>query len=232
MPPGATDTTSEVFAARLGRLLGAARDEQGASLREMARATTGAATGRQLRAIEAAEADLTRFDVASIATAYDLDLSLLLGARVPVEVTLDGGVLHAAGSTRHFTPGDVDGLLAAYLQLVRELRDLPADSAVAVRRDDVEVLARHLGADAATVLDRLAAAIGATSTERGSLVALFAAGAAVLVLAASTVATETGLARGFDDRATSGGTRRPVGAASPMPPPPPPWTRAAVNGRR
>jgi len=232
MVPTATDTT-EVFAARLGRLLHAARSERGASLRDTARATAGAATGRQLRAIEAAEADLTRFDVALIAAAYGLDLSSMLGERAPLEVDLGAGMLRTGGQTRYVGSGDVEGLLVAYLELVRDVRELPADSAVAVRRDDVEVLARHLGLDTSTVLDRLAALIGATHAQRGSLLALLTAGAAAFVLTAGALAVDT-------DRASSsgGGGADPAGhhpvvpAAWLTPPPPPTMPRARGFRRR
>lgn len=234
MPPGATDTASPVFATRLATLLHTARGDRNASLREMARATAGAATGRQLRAIEAAEADLTRFDVAAIAAAYGLDLSSLLGERMPLEVDLEAGILRTAGSSRRFPPGDTDALLLTYLLLVRDLRDLPEGSAVAVRRDDVEVLARHLGADAANVIDRLAAMMGATGTERRSIVGLFATGAAILVLATSAVATQTGLSSyGSDDTRSNRDGRRSADPVSPLTPPPPPPlpTAAPTTGR-
>ena len=225
MPPGATDTASEVFSARLASLLHTARADRGTPLREMARETAGAATGRQLRAIEAAEADLARFDIAAVVAAYGLDPSSLVGDRVPIEVDLDGGVLRTAGIARHFTPGATDGLLTAYLLLVRDLRDVPEGSAVPVRREDVEVLALHLDADAATVLDRLAALTGATGTERRSIVALFAAGAAVLVLTTGAVAMQAGFHRGSNDTGSSRDPRRaPGGPPSAMTPPPPPTT--------
>jgi hypothetical protein len=237
MPPGATDTASEVFPARLARLMHTARADRGTSLREMARATEGAATGRQLRAIEAAEADLTRFDVAAIVSAYGLEPSSLVGDRVPIDVDLDAGVLRTADIARHFTPGATDGLLAAYLQLVRDVRHVPEGSAVPVRRDDVEVLAWHLGADAASVLDRLAALVGATGTERHSLVGLFAAGAAVLVLTAGAVALQGPDRASRDaeppDAPRSSDAPRPSGdpPSAMAPPPPPPEATLAPTTR-
>ncbi|MFO7776905.1 MAG: hypothetical protein R6V28_00980 [Nitriliruptoraceae bacterium] len=222
MPSGATDTASEVFTARLAKLLRTARGDRGTSLRETARATAGAATGRQLRAIEAAEADLTRFDVAAIAAAYGLDLSASLAERIPLDVDLGAGILHTAGNSRRFTPGDTDALLLAYLLLVRDLRGLPKGSEVVVRRDDVEVLARHLGADAAKIVDRLADLMGATDGERRSIVGLFAAGATVLVLAMSAVARQSGCSPGLDDASSSRDRRPAASPVSPLTPPPPP----------
>lgn len=233
MTPTATDTTTEVFAARLAGQLRAARNERGASLRETARATDGAATGRQLRAIEAAEADLSRFDLGAIAAAYGLELSSLLVERVPLEVDLGAGLVRAGGRTGHVTPGDVDGLLAAYLQLVRELRELPPDSAVAVRRDDVEVLAHHLELDAMTVLDRLGAVVGASEPQRGSLRALLTAGAVAFVLGAGAMAGEAGRASG-DHAGGADPTDDPVVPAAWLTPPPPPTmtSRPGVLRRR
>jgi len=229
MPPGATDTANEVFATRLASLLHIARTDRGTSLREMARATAGAATGRQLRAIEAAEADLRRFDVAEIAAAYGIDPCSLFGERLPLEVDLEGGVVQTAGSARGFTPGDTDALLLAYLLLIRDVRDLPQDAAVVVRRDDVEVLARHLEAEAATVIDRLAGLMGATGAERRSTVGLFAAGAAVLVLTMSAVATPTTRPSSSSSEGDIRPSRDLRASASPVssmtpPPPPPPGT--------
>lgn len=233
MSPGATATTNEVFAARLASLLHTARTDGGASLREMARATAGAATGRQLRAIEAAEADLTHFDVAAIVAAYGLDPSSLVGDRVPIEVDLRSGVLRTAGIARHFTPGTTDGLLTAYLLLVRDLRDVPEGSAVPVRRDDVEVLAWHLEADAASVLDRLAVLMGATGGERRSIAALFAAGAAVLILTTGAAVLQPGIHRGSSDTGSGRDVRRTSGSppsAMTPPPPPPGAMRAPTAG--
>lgn len=224
---GATDTADEVFAVRLGSRLRTTRQDRGASLRDMARATAGAATGRQLRAIEAAEADLARFDVAAIAAAYGLELSCLLGERVPVEVELATGTVRSGGSARRFPAGDPDGLLLAYLLLVRELRDLPKGSAVAIRRDDVEVLAHHLAADPAAVVDRLATLMGAGGSERHSIAALFAAGAAVLVLTTSGIVTPASYPADRGDPDPDPARRPGVEPLSPPVPPPPPLTRAS-----
>ena len=190
MSESTVDTSSQVFAARLASLLRTARRDQGRSVRSIARATGGAASASQLRAMEAGEADLGSVDVGTIVEAYGLELETVLGERVPVEVDTAAGVLRTAGITRTFTPGDQDALLTAYLRLVRELRDIPHEPTVALRRDEVELLARHLKADAVTVLERLGELMGATVTQRRSMVAMFAAGAALIVLSTAATAVQ------------------------------------------
>jgi hypothetical protein len=187
------DVTSEAFAARLAALLRAARTDQGRPLRALARSSRGSFSARTLRALESGQADLRGLQLPALASLYRLDLAALLQERVPLTADLSGGVIATAGLVRTFTPGDRDGLLLAYLHLVRDLRDLQAAPSLALRRDDVEVLATSLRSEAVAVLDRLGQLMGSTVTQRRSAVAMFAAGAALVVLSTGAVAVETGL---------------------------------------
>ncbi len=186
------DTTSEAFIARLASLLRTARSDRGESVRAVARRSGGAVSARKLRAIESAELGLDDVDLPLVAGLYGVDLFALLQDRVPLEVDAAGGVLTTAGITRSFTPGVEDELLTAYLLLVRDMRDIPHEPTVALRREDVELLASHLRKDATAVLSRLGELMGATVTQRRSMVAAFAAGAALIVLTTSAVALEPG----------------------------------------
>jgi len=186
------DTTSDAFVARLASLLRTARSDRGDSVRALARRSGGAVSARKLRAIESAEVGLDDVDLPLVAGLYGVDLLALLQERVPLEVDAASGALTTAGIMRTFTPGDEDELLTAYRLLVRELRDIPHEPTVALRREDVELLASHLRKDAAVVLSRLGELMGATVTQRRSMVAAFAAGAALIVLTTSAVALEPG----------------------------------------
>jgi hypothetical protein len=177
------DVTSEAFAARLAALLRAARTGQGRPLRALARSSRGSFSARTLRALENGQADVRGLQLPALASLYRPDLAALLQERVPL----------TAGLVRTFTPGDRDGLLLAYLHLVRDLRDLQTAPSLALRRDDVEVLATSLRSEAVAVLDRLGQLMGSTVTQRRSAVAMFAAGAALVMLSTGAVAVETGL---------------------------------------
>ena len=223
----AIDTSSQAFAARLASLARAARRDRDISVRAIARSTGGAVSARQLRAVEAEQADLAAVDIAAITEAYGIDLESLLGARVSIDVDASTGVLSTAGITRAVTPGDEDALLIGYLRLVRELRDQPHEPTVPLRRDDIELLARQLGKDAALVLDRLGQLMGATVTQRRSMVALFATGAALVILSTSATAIEPAMFTGSDDQDASRG----VVASAPQDDEAGPDRRADLNTR-
>ncbi len=125
-----------------------------------------------LRALENGQADLRGLHLPALASLYRLDLAALLKERVPLTVDLSGGVIATAGLVRTFTPGGQDGLLLAYLHLVRDLRDLQTAPSLALRRVDVEVLATSLRSEAVAVLDRLGPLMGSTVPQRRSAVSL------------------------------------------------------------
>jgi hypothetical protein len=187
------DTTSEAFGARLAAILRAARQDQERSLRVMAWRSRGVFSMGTLRNLEANQANLVGLDLASLASLYRIDLAALLQERVPLVVDVSAGTISTAGVARAFDTTHQDGLLLAYLHLVRDLRDLQEARSIALRREDVEVLATGLRADAAAVLDRLGELMGATVTQRRSAVAMFAAGAVLIVLSTGAVALESGL---------------------------------------
>lgn len=148
---------------------------------------------RTLREVESGQADLRAVDLAALAALYRIDLAELLQERVPIRADLAAGTISTAGLVRSFTPGESDALLVAYLRLVRDLRDLQTAPSIALRRDDVETLATSLRWEVTTVLDRLGQLMGSTVIQRRSAVAMFLAGAALIVLSSAAVALEPGL---------------------------------------
>jgi hypothetical protein len=197
--PVTVDIMGEAFGARLAAILRAARHDQERSLRATARSSGGSFRSRTLKELETGRADLQGLDLAALASLYRIDLDALLRERIPLVVDVPAGTISTAGLGRSFDPGHQDGLLLAYLHLVRDLRDLHEARSIALRREDIEVLASGLRADPAAVLDRLGELMGSTVTQRRSAVAMFAAGAALIVLSTGAVALDFGLYQPADD---------------------------------
>jgi hypothetical protein len=102
------------------------------------------------------------------------------------------GLLRAGRGSTTFVPGDDRSFLVAYLKLVRGLRHRKSDPAITLRRTEIELLADHLRADPADILERLGALMGASITQRRVLAASFAAGAAVIFVAVGASAALSG----------------------------------------
>jgi hypothetical protein len=194
MHPTLVDMTTATFAARLAAILRAARDDQERSLRSLSWASRGSFRIGVLRDVEAGKADLRGVDLAALAALYRIDLSELLQERAPIRADLAAGTIATGGLVRTFAPGDRDALLVAYVRLVRDLRDLHTAPSIALRRDDVEVLAASLSTDAPEVLERLGRLMSATAIRRRSAVAMFLAGAALIVLTQERQRQEVGAA--------------------------------------
>jgi hypothetical protein len=130
--------------------------------------------------------------------------------RTPLTIDLDEGVIQAGGHRARFDPAADDAVELAYLKLVRRMRDVHREPSFVLRSDDVEALAAVLRRDAVTVLDRLGELMGATVTQRRSMVTSFLAGALLIAVATSAVAL------GSDDGAAPDPVE-PVAGESPSP---------------
>jgi hypothetical protein len=108
--------------------------------------------------------------------------------RTPLTVDLIDGSIQAGGHQARFDPAEQDAAELAYLKLVRRMRDVHREPSFVLRSDDVEALASALDEDPVTVLERLGALMGATVTQRRSMVTAFLAGALLIVVATSAVA--------------------------------------------
>jgi hypothetical protein len=108
--------------------------------------------------------------------------------RMPLTIDLAAGVIQAGGHRASFDPAADDAIELAYLRLVRRMRDVHREPAFVLRSDDVEALAVVLRRDAVTVLDRLGELMGATVTQRRSMVTAFLAGALLIAVATGSVA--------------------------------------------
>jgi hypothetical protein len=112
--------------------------------------------------------------------------------REPLTVDLGRGRLRAAGFEARFEPATPDALELAYLRLVRRMRDVHREPSFVLRSDDVRALAEALDRDPVTVLQRLGDLMGATVTQRRSMVTAFLAGALLIVVATGAVAVAGG----------------------------------------
>jgi hypothetical protein len=112
--------------------------------------------------------------------------------RAPISVDLAAGRLDTAGRSARFDPSAQDALELAYLRLVRELRDVRREPSFVLRSADVAALAAATRRDAAELLDRLGELMGASVTQRRSMVTAFAAGALLIAVATGAAALSSG----------------------------------------
>lgn len=176
------DVETEAFGARLANLLVATRRNRGISIRTLAARSNGRFTKDDLRRIEAGGRALPAETVRAVTEVYGADLGAILPMRVPV--IIGDNLLSAGGVTSSFVEHDVTSLLIAYLQLVRSLRRQLKTPIIDLRRDDIDILAADLHEPAPDVVDRLAALMGASRSQRTQMLALFSAGAIVIGLVA------------------------------------------------
>ena len=180
------DLRSDTFAKRLANLLVGTRSVRGRSVRQMARMSDGSFTKSQLKSLESANTLLDDDLVARVTELYESDLGAILPTRLAVVVGT--GIVSAGGVSTAFVPHDSTALLEAYLNLVRSMRRQMKAPAVDLRRDDIEVLAGYLQQPGETIVERLAALMGASRTQRTAMIGLFASGAVVIGLVGTAMA--------------------------------------------
>jgi len=113
---------------------------------------------------------------------------------------ISGNSLWSGDHSTTFVPESPDSLLRNYLIFVRELRGQKREPSIALRTEDLSVLASHLGTTEDTVLGGLLDMMGATRAQRSTMLALLAAGALAVVLSGTVVngLTSDGLSVPFD----------------------------------
>ncbi len=171
---------------RLANLLIATRTRNGLSVRQVAKTSGGTFTHRDLQQFEQGNRALDETTIDELAQLYRCDLGVILPLRLPVAV-VEGKVV-AGGVEQAFDPNEPDGLLAAYLALVRTLRHQRKTPVVDLRRDDVVALSAVLAVSPDTVLHRLATLMQASQAKRTAMVGVLATGAAVLGLVGPAMA--------------------------------------------
>ncbi len=67
-------------------------------------------------------------------------------------MSIDAGMLDIGADSTRFVPGDTDSLLRSYLTMVRRTRDQRRAASITLRREDIELIAEHLGQSSAMVL--------------------------------------------------------------------------------
>ena len=148
-----SDIPSEAFAKRLANLLVATRVHNGVSVGKMARLSHGAFTRNQLRAYESGAYLFTEGVPEQLSLLYGCDLAAILPERTPIQI--EPTQLSVGGVSIDYVPGDHQSLMHQYLVLVRSLRRQESAPEVPLRRDDIEVLAQHVGHPRETVLATL-----------------------------------------------------------------------------
>ncbi|MEN9644107.1 MAG: hypothetical protein RL238_776 [Actinomycetota bacterium] len=184
------DIHSEAFQLRLANLLVATRTRNGLGVGQMVRASEGRFSKRDLKEFESGKRALDETTIDELASLYRADLGAILPLRLPVVISANR--VSAGGVHEEYDSSDPDGLLAAYLSLVRTLRRQRRSPVVDLRRDDVEVLAGFLQEPHDTVVHRLATLMHATQSKRTAMVGVLATGAVVVGLVGTAAAVGVG----------------------------------------
>jgi transcriptional regulator with XRE-family HTH domain len=177
------------FAVRLGLLLRETREARGQAREALS--DQGSLSPQELEALELGTVPLDDELIGEVAALYGADLGALVEPRRAIEIDILGWI--SMGSARaRFDPLDDTSLLTAYLSLVRQVRRQQREPVVALRRDDIEVLAGFLCLPGERVVEQLATLMGVTQQRRRTMVAMFAAGAAVIGLATASATVALG----------------------------------------
>jgi hypothetical protein len=173
------DITSATFAKRFAALLCGHRVRNKQFLWRLSRHSDGRYSVEDLQAIESGTWPLDEESVTAITDLYGATFDELLPPRVSLLVS-PLGTISANEVEVPFDPDDDLSLLAAYLQMVRTLRDQLDRTVIELRREDVEVLSDHLQLPGSHVVSDLATLMGANERERRAMATMFIAGASVI----------------------------------------------------
>lgn len=195
---------SPAFAVRLGRLLATTRRGSKVSVKQLAASGSAGFDVPQLKRFERGLATLDESLVEALCLLYAADVGQVLPGRRPVAIS--GRRLFGPGSSVEFSPDEPASLLLAYLRLIRRMRNERMAPAVALRRDDILVIAAYLGIDGADVVARLSTLMHASPAQHTTMAMLFATGAIVIGLSAGGHASA-------DSASTSGGAFATSGAS-------------------
>jgi transcriptional regulator with XRE-family HTH domain len=209
------------WAARLGQALHQTRVQRDVSLRELARESGGRFTARELRQFERGARPAGDLLSRLLADLYELDLDHVVAPRTSLEVDLTAGIVSAGGATARLATGrdPVEATLESYLELVWALRRVPGGT-VALRKDDVHLLADVLALDEDAVVDALAELMQCSREDARRLLAILRQRTVVvpvslmLVLGVGTAFSSTVSGLLFPSDAGAGGTTSLVQAAS------------------
>ena len=160
------------WAPRLGRALHQTRTARDVSLRALARESNGRFTTRDLRQFEQGARPAGELLSRLLADLYQLELEEIVPERSALDVDLGAGVITTGGATVSLAPvpDPVQATLTAYLDLVWALRGVKGGQ-VALRTNDVLVLADVLALDEDVVVDGLADLMQCSRGEARTLVA-------------------------------------------------------------
>jgi transcriptional regulator with XRE-family HTH domain len=161
--------TAGIPAGRVGALVARARRTRGLTQRDLAGRVR--VHVRALRAWERGERVPTDDQIEALAHACGLQLVDLFPRRGEVTYDPETGVMRlgAASIVLSTATRDNDGVLAAFLVLVREQRHVAPNREVAVRVDDLEALAEALDLDDDELEERLMRVVGLTRRQAAAV---------------------------------------------------------------
>jgi transcriptional regulator with XRE-family HTH domain len=176
-------TGSETFAKAFAQALRGRRRTVGLTLEQMAQRVEVEAgcpvVPSLLTALEAGT--LTEQDpklLAAVAASYDVDLTDLGRERTPIEI--DGAAFVVGDVRCEWASEDIDDVLSAFLQIIRQLRRDTEAEVSRFRRVDIDVVAAHLDEDPELVVRGLAELLGTTDARPSAIASIYLAGADVI----------------------------------------------------
>lgn len=143
--------------ARLAALLRARRQQENVDVATIAERSFGLFDVHDIELLESGRSPLTEETIRSVTQLYDLGAGPVVPGRSRLIVDLDMGTIEADGELSHLPRAEPPAVLERYLALVYVMRGVQPGNKIALRRDDMEVLADALDLSPGDVESRVAA---------------------------------------------------------------------------
>jgi hypothetical protein len=170
---------------RLGALLSEQRARDGSTVDDIVTRLGGRISSDLLRDVEAGRRAVLDEDLLQLVPAYGISAQELVPARSELVIDLDAGTIAAGGRSGAIVEGRSTEILAQYLALVYELRDVRSGTPLALRDLDLDVLGEALRLERSAVGQRLDAmmndAVTVATRRRGLRHRLIVPAAGILV---------------------------------------------------
>jgi transcriptional regulator with XRE-family HTH domain len=167
-------TLIQIEAAFIGNRLRRRRRKLGLRRRHLA---TEHVPPGHLRAIERGAVQLDGATLTEVASAYGVDLAMLVHGRPAMIV--DEAALTIGEQREPFTAGSLTSMVCAYLALMKT-GDTSTTPGTPLHRDDIVQLADRLDLPCVSVISRIADQMRATGAQTRAMVSLYLEGASVI----------------------------------------------------
>lgn len=201
---GATTDVDELPPARLAGLLIEKRRHAGLDLAQVSRRSGGRFAPSDLDLFERGVADLDPGTAAELVNLYRFDSADVVPQRNQLELDLDAQQIRVGGEALAFADDSL--ILTRYVELLRRLRNDPAERRMTLRDADLSVLSNSLTRDIDELRAELYELMGDADAEReGNWVKLVGALSAVVVAGTAAVGVGAVFIDGLDRTAAGSG---------------------------